>query len=145
MREGILTKLDRSIAGLDAALRDVTRERHLDRLRAEYEDPEFRANLEAHRAPLRSAFSFAAVARGIPEMAEAFQTKVPSNFWSMMEGRLDVLCPCKAIPHPGIFPEPCPGEECPRWYVYDGRDVRVAFSPRGGAPVPQDDEEPLIG
>lgn len=131
--------LDRLGSTLDADVRDRRRRDAEARER----DPEFRAELEAKRHPLRK-WPFAAVVRGIPELAEAFQTKVPGNFFTVIEGRVEVPCPCKgATVYPALEPAPCPAAErtdCPRWYVFDGEDVRVAFSPRGGAPTPQDDE-----
>lgn len=108
------------------------------------DDPLLVAEAEARGRPLRKP-PFAAYARGIPELAEAFQTKVPTNFWTTVEGRHEVACPCGNTPAVTTFPAPCGSAECPRWYVYDERDVRVAFSPKGGAPVPQDDEDPLSG
>lgn len=130
--------LDRLGRTLDADVRDRRRRDAEARER----DPEFQAELEAKRRPLRK-WPFAAVVRGIPELAGAFQTKVPGNFFTISEGRVEVPCPCKgATVFPALTPSPCPAAErtgCPRWYVFDGEDVRVAFSPRGGAPTPQDE------
>lgn len=97
------------------------------------------AGYAARRRPLRK-MPFAAFIPRIPELAEVLQLKVPTSFWANTGSEIDVACPCGATPHPGEYPAPCPGADCPRWYVYDGRDVRVAFSPRGGAPVPEDPE-----
>lgn len=132
-----------AIDRLAAATEADARERREAAQRARHENPEFRADLEALRRPLRK-MPFGAFVSRIPELADTFEVVVPTNFWSLMEGRIDVACPCGATPHPGEWPAPCygvEGKDCPRWYVYDGRDVRVAFSPKGGAPVPQDDDE----
>lgn len=135
-----------NLAEITKALRD---DRRRERTDERYADPEFQAEIAAKRRPLRK-MPFAAFVRAVPDLGAAFQTKVPSNFWSLMgaeEGRaarIDVLCPCGATPHPVDYPSPCPGAErnaCPRWYLYDARDVRVAFSPPRGAPTPQPEEE----
>lgn len=121
--------------------RDV-HDRHRRDLDAKYSDPGFLAEIEARRRPLRK-IPFGAFVSRIPDLAAAFQVKVPGQFWALMEGRVDVACPCGATPHPGDWPEACPGAEhnaCPRWYVFDGEDVRVAFSPPRGTPVPVDDD-----
>lgn len=129
----------------DVLGRDVSDRRQRDR-DAKYADPEFQAELEALRRPLRK-MPFGAFVRSVPGLGEAFAVKVPSNFWALNEGVVDVSCPCSALPHPDQWPAPCPGAErngCPRWYLFDGENVRVAFSPRGGAPAPQDDDLELL-
>lgn len=131
--------LERLAGVLEADVRG-RKQRDLDR---RYSEPEFVAELEARRRPLRK-MPFGAFVRNVPELAETFITKVPGNFWTVIEGRVEVPCPCKgATVHPTPWPAPCPAAErtgCPRWYLFDGEDIRVAFSPRGGAPVPQDDD-----
>lgn len=139
MSDALAAALDR-LAG--AVERDASdrRKRDWDR---KYSDPEFVAEVEARRRPLRK-MPFGAFVRNIPELAETFTVTVPGNFWTQIEGRVEVPCPCKgATVHPTEWPAPCPAAErtsCPRWYLFDGENVRVAFSPRGGAPTPQDDE-----
>ena len=140
-------ELAAAIGALAGAVDAVRRDRREERLEARYSDPAFLAEQEARRRPLRK-MPFGAFVAGIPDLAEAFQAKVPGNFWTVIEGEVQVPCPCKGgIAAPRRWPEPCPAAErtgCPRWYVYDGRDVRVAFSPRGTEPVPIPDVEPEI-
>lgn len=139
MSDELAAALERLAGVLEVDVRN-RRSRDWDR---KYRDPEFVAEVEAKRRPLRK-MPFGAFVHRIPELAEAFTVKVPGNFWTHMEGRVEVPCPCKgATVHPTEWPAPCPAAErtsCPRWYLFDGEDVRVAFSPRGGAPTPQDDE-----
>lgn len=139
MSDELAAALERFAAVLD---RDVT-DRRLRDAAARDADPGFRAELAARRRPLRK-MPFGAFVNQIPEIASAFEVKVPGNFWTISEGRVEVPCPCKgATVYPTQWPAPCPAAErtgCQRWYVFDGENVRVAFSPKGGAPTPQEDE-----
>lgn len=138
---------DEQLADAIGNLADVAehfrQDRAAERREARYTDPELVAEFESKRRPLRK-MPFGAFVRNIPDIAEAFRVKVPSNFWTDFEGRVEVPCPCKgATIHPTQWPAPCPAADrtgCPRWYLYDGENVRVAFSPKGGAPTPQPDE-----
>lgn len=144
---GQMTELASAIEALASVAAGYRRDRIQERRDALRADPEMQAEFEAKRRPLRK-MPFAAFVPQIPEIAEAFRVKVPGNFWSVTEGRIDVPCPCKgATVNPTSWPAPCPAVErtgCPRWYVFDGRDVRVAFSPRGGEPTPQPEPEPEL-
>lgn len=134
---GLAAALDR----FATATERLVRQQELTRSDARDADPVRQAEHAALRRPLRK-LPFGSWVRGVPGLGAIFETKVPVRFWATSEGRIDVCCPCGATPHPDAWPEPCTGAEhhsCPRWYLFDGRDVRVAFSPKGGAPTPEEE------
>lgn len=143
MTDALAGALERMTEVAEGLLQD----RRRAAMEAHWEAPEARAEREAKRRPLRK-MPFGAFVRSIPDIAEAFVTKVPGNFWAYNEGLVTVPCPCKgATVYPRQWPAPCPAAEstgCPRWYLFDGEDVRVAFSPVGGAPSPQDEDQPMV-
>jgi hypothetical protein len=69
--------------------------------------------------------SFAVMARAIPRLHEQFLTRIPAGYWTVIEeGVVQVRCPCGHKPLvPYAIPTPC---ACERWFLYEGRGVRVA-------------------
>lgn len=68
--------------------------------------------------------------RTIPGLAALFDTVVPQNLWALVDdGEAELPCPCGEDIH---LPEGRPVEcSCGRFFVFDGDEIRVAFSPRG--------------
>jgi hypothetical protein len=95
--------------------------------------------IELERRGLRhTRFSHVA---NLPAMVAPFSIVIPGNFWlHVAADEVEVACPCGSEPrmHSGV-PVVCSGEECPRAYLYTGREVLVAFSPRGTEPVEEPD------
>lgn len=73
-------------------------------------------------------------------LLENFSRKIPSGAWAEVDaGTAEIACPCgeeclvqRAIPR--MCDEAAAGDDpekarCPRAYLWDGEDVRVAFSP----------------
>jgi hypothetical protein len=90
------------------------------------------------RAPRHTNFSHVT---NLPALVAPFQIVVPGNFWAHTgPDEVEVSCPCGEIPRMSSgVPLVCGGPDCPRAYLYTGKDVLVAFSPRGTEPVPEPD------
>lgn len=71
---------------------------------------------------------FIEAARRMPWLARTFQKVVPQVAVTIVENEATVACPCGGKPAIAVNRvEPCPGE-CGRWFMFDGRRVRVARS-----------------
>jgi hypothetical protein len=69
-------------------------------------------------------FSFLSCCRAIPHLHEQFARHVPPEFWALVEDAAEVCCPCGHTPRvPYAIPTAC---DCDRWFLYEGRGVRVA-------------------
>jgi hypothetical protein len=70
-------------------------------------------------------FGFVQCLRAVPHLHEQFLTRIPPEFWTLVEeGVAEVCCPCGHSPRvPYAIPTAC---ECNRWFLYEGRGVRVA-------------------
>ena len=80
--------------------------------------------------PRPRRMTFWTIARSIPGLAELFDTVVPQNLWALVDdGEAELPCPCGDDIHlPAGRPVEC---ACGRFFVFDGDEIRVAFSPRG--------------
>jgi hypothetical protein len=100
--------------------------------------PESRAELEAHRRPLRKP-PLAAYVRGCPNLASLLRTgvRIPGSYWTQVDdGVVEIACPCGQTPAcVGNAPQFC---VCDRAYIRVGPDVFVLFSPV--ATLPADEE-----
>jgi hypothetical protein len=68
--------------------------------------------------------SFLTYCRAIPHLHEQFLTRIPPEYWALDEDTARVSCPCGHAPRaPYAIPTAC---QCGRWFLYDGRGVRVA-------------------
>jgi hypothetical protein len=78
--------------------------------------------------PRPRRMTFWTIARSIPGLAELFDTVVPANLWALVDdGEAELPCPCgEAIHLPAGRPVEC---SCGRFFVFDGDEIRVAFSP----------------
>ena len=78
--------------------------------------------------PRPRRMTFWTIARSIPGLAELFDTVVPQNLWALAgDGEAELPCPCGEAIH---LPEGRPVEcSCGRFFVFDGDEIRVAFSP----------------
>ena len=78
--------------------------------------------------PRPRRMTFWTFVRTIPGLAELFDTVVPQNLWALVDdGEAELPCPCGEEIH---LPEGRPIEcECGRFFVFDGDEIRVAFSP----------------
>lgn len=111
----------------------ATREQIADARRREaqarHATPEFQAEMEAIRRPLRK-FSAAAFVRAAPQVyGEAFGSAVPGEFFTQVaDGTYLVACPCGTdhVVDGRGYPS---GAECGRTFMYDGDNLRVAFTP----------------
>lgn len=72
--------------------------------------------------------SFAGYCHAILGLHQQFLTIIPPQFWTLaVDGVAEVCCPCGHAPMvPYAIPTSC---ECDRWFLYDGRGVRVARYP----------------
>lgn len=77
--------------------------------------------------------SFFRIAGGVAGLAALFDTVVPPDFWTLVDAHtVEISCPCGESPSaPMGRPVEC---ACERFFVYDGDDVKVAFSPREKPP-----------
>jgi hypothetical protein len=73
--------------------------------------------------------NFVHYARVVPGLAAQFTGRVPDDFVARIdEDHVDIACPCGATPRCELLvPKPC---ACERTFVWDGKVVRVAGSPR---------------
>lgn len=71
---------------------------------------------------------FMQFARAIPGYASQYTGRVPPAFYFQVSvEEVDVACPCGHVPRCyWMVPKEC---ECDRFFVYTGRDVRVANGP----------------
>ena len=98
-------------------------------------EPELERRRERHDRALAIAadprprrMTFWTIARSIPGLAELFDTVVPQNLWALVDdGEAELPCPCGEDIHlPAGRPVEC---SCGRFFVFDGDEIRVAFSP----------------
>lgn len=70
---------------------------------------------------------FLAICRAMPQIAVQFARTIPAEFWTMIEADVaEVCCPCGNSPHvPKLVPTEC---ACPRFFLYDGTNMRVAHT-----------------
>ena len=80
--------------------------------------------------PRPRRMTFWTFAASIPGLAALFDTVVPQNLWALVDdGEAELPCPCAEVIHlPAGRPVEC---ACGRFFVFDGDEIRVAFSPRG--------------
>lgn len=99
-------------------------------IREHTSSPEFLAEMEAQRNPLRP-ISAQAFVRAAPFVyAGAFDAAVPPEFYVQVDdGSYLVACPCATEHRVGRRGYPS-AAECGRYFMYDGEELRVAFSPR---------------
>lgn len=67
--------------------------------------------------------------RTLPWLLQHFQAEVPGEFFAVDGNVATVACPCKVEPAPAVpfnVVTPCVGEDCRRWFFYDGSRVLVA-------------------
>ena len=78
--------------------------------------------------PRPRRMTFWTIARSIPGLVDLFDTVVPQNLWALVDdGEAELPCPCGEEIH---LPEGRPVEcSCGRFFVFDGDEIRVAFSP----------------
>lgn len=93
--------------------------------------------------------SIVPVANAIPGLLQNFSRRIPGVAWAEVDdGVVEIACPCGGecrvqITVPRMCDRAAAGDHpetarCPRAYLYDGRDVRVAFSPHPqSTPNPQ--------
>lgn len=97
--------------------------------------PEFRAEFAAKQRPLRP-MGAAAIYRGIPGLGSLFTGRVPPEFFTQTSAELlTVCCPCGGEHEVGLRGFPHAGG-CGRYFMYDGEEVRVAFTPEPEAVEP---------
>ena len=78
--------------------------------------------------PRPRRMTFWTIARSIPGLAELFDTVVPENLWALVdEGEADASVPVRGGHSPPRGPPG--GVRCGRFFVFDGDEIRVAFSP----------------
>lgn len=75
---------------------------------------------------------FVEVLRTLPWLLRGFQAEVPGEFFAVDGNVATIACPCKADPPPAApfnVVTRCEGEDCRRWFFYDGSRVLVARGP----------------
>lgn len=123
-----LSEAIQKLADVSAAQLAVMRAQEARARRAEFERPDFQAELAAKRKPLRK-FSAAAFIRAAPEVFAQFNAIVPVDFYSQYdENTIMVDCPCGEQHGLGTRGYPV-GGACGRYFLYDGENVRVALGP----------------
>lgn len=83
------------------------------------------AAIRMHRQTPRP-IDFLACCRAVPGLALQF-SPIPESYWSRSGTDVVVACPCGASPV-AVYAVPV-ACECDRWFLNDGRNVRVARYP----------------
>ncbi len=71
-------------------------------------------------------------ARRMPWLMRYFTKQVPGEFFIRVGDTAVIACPCKASDPrvPINIVTRCDGDGCGRWFLFDGRNVRVAREPQ---------------
>lgn len=125
-----LTVSDQIAEGFTHELKRYNEERSRERA----ETPEALANRRAMREPMRKIRPTVLM---VPALAVPFRNggvEIPGEYWSQSDiGAAIVACPCRLEPEVELgVPRIC---DCGRGYLYTGKTVLVAFSPKATLPV----------
>lgn len=121
MRDAVVA-LEQTAAAVRRELSWARRERAIERR----DTPEWRAEIEACRLPLRP-LALTSVLR-MPALAIPFTRLVPAEYWhGVRRGVVQLACLCGAKTMLEVtVPTACSGAECERWFLATGTTVRVA-------------------